>query len=253
MNKPAIELQKLCKSHPGSEPTLKDVSAKFASGQISVILGPSGAGKSTLLNCLLLAEKADSGSIFIKGLPVKGEQHDPRVICGVLQSPSLFAHLTVLENMTLAPKLVLKKTREAAEREALELLKQLGLETKANQYPHQLSGGEAQRTGIARALMMGPEILVLDEPTNALNEHWILILVGLLKELVRNGTTVIVSTHHLSFARLIADQVVILDESGCLQPVEDLKALPQSILDSKAPRRRKSDQMSENLAIGGLP
>jgi polar amino acid transport system ATP-binding protein len=179
-------------------------------------------------------EASDSGSILIHGKAQRPGYGDPSLISGVMQSPTLFQHMTVLENMTLAPRLVLKRNRDTTEKEALALLQELGIRDKADCYPHRLSGGEAQRAAIARALMMRPEILVLDEPTNALNDDWIACLESMLRHLAAQGTTILISTHYLDFARRVADHLFALQENG------QLHALPEPALRSGANRLVKT-------------
>ena len=225
-----IRLTRITRHNDGVQAAVLDaLDVTFATGKISAILGASGVGKSTLLNVLLMVEKAESGTIEINGKTVTSDRIDPTLISGMLQSTALFQHLTVLENLTLAPRLVLKQSAEVANQNAMEWLKKLGVEGKANSYPHQLSGGEVQRAGLARVLMMQPKILVLDEPTSALNEEWIGQLAVLLKDFSSNGGTVILTTHHLNFAERIADERFVL-EDGKLKVIDQI---PEQLLNAQ--------------------
>jgi polar amino acid transport system ATP-binding protein len=223
-----ISTQGLSKYYPGrTTPVLDRINAEFPESAISVILGVSGAGKTTLLKCLLHLETPDHGSICINGHAIHPGAVDPSLMGGVLQKPSLFQHLTVLENLMLAPKVVLKKHEHLVAADAFELLDALGVAHKAHNYPHELSGGEYQRISIARALLFRPQILILDEPTNALNEAWILELVAILRALADQGMTIIVSTHHLIFAHKIADKMFYLEGNGLLKPISTLPGIDE--------------------------
>ncbi len=188
---------------------LDDFSAEFPLGCINVIIGPSGCGKTTLFSCISGLEPFEqgvieyNGNVLIEGnRPVKQDTH---VIGYVLQGFSLFAHLTVLDNLTLAPRLVHKLPRKDAEARAREMLEKMHILDKQHDYPNQLSGGQQQRVAIARAIMMNPRVLLLDEPTNALDPQLVYALEKTIKELVADGLTLIVSTHHMGFADRIAD------------------------------------------------
>lgn len=198
-------------------PILDNVSAEFLPGAVSVIVGPSGCGKSTLFHCILQLEAADRGKIFIQDAPVQ-PGHKADSLGAVLQGASLFQHLNVMDNITLAPRVVLGQSPVQAEKTALKLLQQLQLEEKAQAFPHQLSGGEIQRVSIARALATHPKILLLDEPTTALDKHLAEDLIPLLKSLAAQGMTVVLSTHDLDFARKVGDVFFALSH-GALQPV----------------------------------
>lgn len=221
-----IRLEKLSLKHAdGAKPVLDNVSTEFRKGRISVILGASGTGKSTLMNCIMQVANPDSGRILLDGKPLNPQKNDPTQISGILQATALFQHMSVLENLTLAPRLVLKKTPTEANREALDLLNRLGILDKAYSFPHRLSGGEAQRAGLARALMMQPKVLVLDEPTSALNDEWADELAKLLKTLKAQGMTIILSTHHLAFAEKVADDLFLLKD-GRLKALEQVPDTP---------------------------
>ena len=188
-------------------------------GQILCIVGPSGAGKTTLLRCITGLEAADSGEFLIDGQPFdpKGMEASDAVMGVVFQDFNLFPHLSVLENITLAPQLVLKEAKAAAEQRGLDLLDQLGLEDKGGLYPYQLSGGQKQRVAIARALAMKPKILCYDEPTSALDPQLRDEVATLLLKLKAQGMTQLVVTHDMDFAEKIADKllkVTALDQKG---------------------------------------
>ncbi len=218
-----ISVKELTKFRAGRrEPVLNRIDAEFPEGSISVIIGVSGAGKSTFLKCLLNLETPDAGTLHLNGERLDPGDVNPALMGGVLQKPSLFQHLTVMENLMLAPKIVLKKPVDLIEMETLDMLDALGVADKAHYYPHELSGGEYQRVSIARALVFGPRILILDEPTNALNEAWIQELVAMLRALSDQGMTIIVSTHHLAFARQIADRLYHLQPNGKMQRLDDI-------------------------------
>ncbi len=217
-----LRLEKISRRYPGANRAVLDnLSVDFRAGRITVVMGASGAGKSTLINCILQADRPDAGCILCDGKPMEPERVDPTLISGMMQAPALFQHMTVLENLTLAPRVVLKQNAAEANRDALAVLNRLGILEKAYAYPAALSGGEAQRVALARAMMMKPRVLVLDEPTSALNEDWVLQLADILKSLKSQGTTIILSTHHVAFARAVADDLFLLAD-GHVTPVADL-------------------------------
>lgn len=195
--------------HYGKQRILNGFSAEFHHRAINVILGPSGCGKTTLFNILSGLEPFEYGAVFFDDqmiLEPNGVKHfEPGDIGYVLQGYSLFTHLTVLENLTLAPKLVRNIPKDRAQEYALAILHRFNLIDKRNAYPTQLSGGQQQRIAIARAIMMNPQVLILDEPTNALDPKLISSLERILLQLVADGLTIIVSTHHLGFAMRVAD------------------------------------------------
>lgn len=204
--------------HPGSvQPLLKDISVTFESGKVSAILGVSGCGKTTLLQALMNQIHPQSGEVYYDG-KLLGPKDLPSGLGVLFQSATLFPHLTVLENLTLAPVQVLKCTKAEAQHQALALLKEFGLEDKAAVYPQHLSGGEIQRVALARALAMKPGTLILDEPTTALNKTWVLELGSLLRGLADQGMTIVLSTHDLNFAQQVADALFVM-EDGALTPM----------------------------------
>ena len=189
----------------GSIHALDGVSADIRRGEVVVVIGPSGSGKSTFLRCLNLLERPSSGSITFGGVDIT----DPRVNIDVhrqkmgmvFQHFNLFPHMTILENMTLAPVKLLKKSREEAEAKARALLERVGLGDRADAYPSQLSGGQKQRIAIVRALCMEPEVMLFDEPTSALDPEMVGEVLEVMKDLARDGMTMVVVTHEMGFAR----------------------------------------------------
>ena len=213
-----LEIKNLKKSFDGRQ-ILNGVDLTVEDGQILCIVGPSGAGKTTLLRCITGLEAADSGEFLIDGqlFDPKGMEASDAVMGVVFQDFNLFPHLSVLENITLAPQLVLKEAKAAAEQRGLDLLDQLGLEDKGGLYPYQLSGGQKQRVAIARALAMKPKILCYDEPTSALDPQLRDEVATLLLKLKAQGMTQLVVTHDMDFAEKIADKllkVTALDQKG---------------------------------------
>ena len=199
----------------GSIHALDGVSADIRRGEVVVVIGPSGSGKSTFLRCLNLLERPSSGSITFGGVDIT----DPRVNIDVhrqkmgmvFQHFNLFPHMTILENMTLAPVKLLKKSREEAEAKARALLERVGLGDRADAYPSQLSGGQKQRIAIVRALCMEPEVMLFDEPTSALDPEMVGEVLEVMKDLARDGMTMVVVTHEMGFAREVGSRVVFMD------------------------------------------
>ena len=195
---------------------LKDVSIKIEKGEKIVIIGPSGSGKSTFLRCLNRLESPDGGQILFEG----NDLTDPNTnldLCRqkmgmVFQHFNLFPHLTVLQNITLAPVTLKLKTQEEAEKEAMELLERIGLPDKANVYPSTLSGGQKQRIAIVRSLAMHPDVMLFDEPTSALDPEMVGEVLEVMKDLAREGMTMVVVTHEMGFAREVADRVLFMNE-----------------------------------------
>jgi polar amino acid transport system ATP-binding protein len=199
----------------GSIHALDGVSADIRRGEVVVVIGPSGSGKSTFLRCLNLLERPSSGSITFGGVDIT----DPRVNIDVhrqkmgmvFQHFNLFPHMTILENMTLAPVKLLRKSREEAEAKARALLERVGLGDRADAYPSQLSGGQKQRIAIVRALCMEPEVMLFDEPTSALDPEMVGEVLEVMKDLARDGMTMVVVTHEMGFAREVGSRVVFMD------------------------------------------
>lgn len=212
-----IEVKDVHKVFGNSLHALNGVSETIRKGEVVVIVGPSGSGKSTFLRSLNLLEVPSSGSIFFEGIDITSKETNidmHRQKMGmVFQHFNLFPHKTILENITLAPIKVLKKSKEEAEARAMELLEKVGLAAKANAYPSQLSGGQKQRIAIVRALAMDPEVMLFDEPTSALDPEMVGEVLELMKELARDGMTMVVVTHEMGFAREVATRVIFM-ESG---------------------------------------
>ena len=224
------------KKNFGSLEVLKDISLEVTEGEVVVLIGPSGSGKSTLLRCLNQLEKATSGQIVIDGFDVTDKHTDINKVREnigmVFQHFNLFNHLNVLKNMTLAPVHLKTLSKEDANNKAMQLLERVGLSDKAGAYPSQLSGGQKQRVAIARALEMNPDIMLFDEPTSALDPEMVGEVLAVMKELARNGMTMIVVTHEIGFAREVASRVIFM-EGGYI--VEE--GTPEEVLDHpKEPR-----------------
>ena len=203
------------KKNFGKLEVLKDISVDVQEGEVVVLLGPSGSGKSTLLRCLNQLETATSGKIIIDGHDVTDKHTDINKVREnigmVFQHFNLFNHLTVLDNMTLAPVHLKLMNKEEARTEALRLLERVGLADKADAFPSQLSGGQKQRVAIARALEMKPDIMLFDEPTSALDPEMVGEVLAVMKELARDGMTMVVVTHEIGFAREVADRVIFME------------------------------------------
>lgn len=199
----------------GNVVALDDVSLSVKRGEVVVIIGPSGAGKSTLLRCINYLEKPDRGTIIVDGIPLTHEKtniNKVRAEVGmVFQQFNLFPHLTALENITLAQIVVRKRSRQEAERIAMELLEKVGIPDKAYAYPAQLSGGQQQRVAIARALAMQPKIMLFDEPTSALDPEMIKEVLDVMLQLAREGMTMVVVSHEMGFVKAAADRIVFMD------------------------------------------
>ncbi|MGI6632875.1 MAG: amino acid ABC transporter ATP-binding protein [Bacillota bacterium] len=199
----------------GSLQVLRGIDLRVEKGQVVVIIGPSGSGKSTFLRCLNYLEKPTSGTVTIDGVQLGEPGTDinrvRRTVGMVFQLFNLFPHLTVLQNVTLAPRKVMGMTAEAADEQAMELLRKVGLADKCDQYPSQLSGGQKQRVAIARALAMRPKVMLFDEPTSALDPEMIGEVLGVMKGLAQEGMTMIVVSHEMGFAREVADRVLLMD------------------------------------------
>ena len=215
---PYIVCDQVTKSF-GSHQVLKGVSTAFSKGEVTVIIGASGSGKSTLLRALNRLEPHDGGSITIDGVPVTDHEatlQKQRCEVGmVFQQFNLFGHMTVLDNITLAPRRIRSISRTAANAKAMQLLERVGMEAHAHKYPWQLSGGQQQRVAIARALAMEPQVMLFDEPTSALDPEMVQEVLEVMRELAKSGMTMIVVTHEMGFAREVADRVMFFDQ-GCI-------------------------------------
>jgi polar amino acid transport system ATP-binding protein len=206
---------------PHEVKALVNVSTKIEPGEVVVVCGPSGSGKSTFLRCLNRLERADNGHILIDGIDVM----DPRTninklraeVGMVFQSFNLFPHKNVIENITLAQKVVRKRSKADAEVKANALLKKVGIQDKSNAFPDNLSGGQQQRVAIARALAMDPKVMLFDEPTSALDPEMIGEVLDVMKTLAKEGMTMVVVTHEMGFAREVADRVIFMDEGAVVE------------------------------------
>ena len=215
---PVIELRHVEK-HFGSLHVLKDINLSVKKGEVVVVIGPSGSGKSTMCRTINRLETIDSGQILIEGkpLPQEGKELAAMRAGMVFQSFNLFAHKTVLENVTLAPVEVLGVSREDAEKRAMELLARVGVAEQAGKVPAQLSGGQQQRVAIARSLAMRPKAMLFDEPTSALDPEMINEVLEVMVELAQQGMTMIVVTHEMNFARRVADRVVFMADGQIIE------------------------------------
>ncbi len=224
---PYIVAEKVTKSF-GSHQVLKGVSTQFCTGEVTVIIGASGSGKSTLLRAINRLEPHDGGRITIDGVEVTDNEatlQKQRCEVGmVFQQFNLFGHMTVLDNVTLAPRRIHKTPRAQANAKAMALLERVGMQAHAHKYPWQLSGGQQQRVAIARALAMEPQVMLFDEPTSALDPEMVQEVLDVMRELARGSMTMIVVTHEMGFAREVSNQLIFLhkglvEENGCPKEV----------------------------------
>ncbi len=214
-----INIEKLSKSF-GSLEVLKDIDLHIRQGEVVVFIGPSGAGKSTLLRCINYLEVPTAGKVTVNGTVLSDSEdvlNAARANIGmVFQRFNLFPHLTVMENITIAPIKLLKTEKAAAEDKAMKLLERVGLADKKDSYPNQLSGGQQQRVAIARALAMNPKVMLFDEPTSALDPEMVGEVLAVMKDLAAEGMTMVIVTHQMDFAREVADRVLfIADKKIC--------------------------------------
>ena len=220
-----IEIKNVSKDYENNDGTIlhavKNATLTVNDGEVVVIIGPSGSGKSTLLRTVNALEKAQSGSIMIDGVDIMNPKSDIRKIREevgmVFQSFNLFPHLTVLENIILAPMKVKKMHKKEAEELGMKLLKRVGLEDKANQKPGQLSGGQQQRVAIARALAMQPKAMLFDEPTSALDPEMIKEVLDVMLELAKEGMTMLLVTHEMGFAKAAANKIVFMSDGEIIE------------------------------------
>ena len=200
---------------------LDGVSAEIHKGEVVVVIGPSGSGKSTFLRCLNLLELPTGGRILFDGVDITDKNCNINLhrqkMGMVFQHFNLFPHMTILKNMTIAPMQLLHKSKEEAEKTALELLGRVGLADRANAYPSQLSGGQKQRVAIVRALAMQPEVMLFDEPTSALDPEMVGEVLEVMQELAKSGMTMVVVTHEMGFAREVADRVLFMADGKLLE------------------------------------
>jgi ABC-type polar amino acid transport system ATPase subunit len=247
---PLLQLGSVVKSF-GDNVVLDGIDLEVATGEVLVVIGPSGIGKSTLLRCINLLEPLDSGRIVFEGAEITAKGTDVsqvrQQIGMVFQQFNLFPHLTVLDNLTLAARRIRKLRREEAESRAHLLLAQVGLEEKAHQHPHQLSGGQQQRVAIARALMMTPHVMLFDEVTSALDPELVGEVLVVMRDLAREGMTMLVVTHEMQFAREVGDRLVFMDEGRIVE-----QGVPADVLDRPQEERtrqflRRSLQLAHSL------
>ena len=239
---PIISVKGLQKHYEGGVHALDGVDMDVARGEVVVIIGPSGSGKSTLLRSLNLLETPTSGQILVDGVDLMDRKTNINLhrqkMGMVFQHFNLFPHMTVLKNMTLAPRKLLKKTRVQAEARAMELLHTVGLADRAEAYPSQLSGGQKQRIAIVRALCMEPDVMLFDEPTSALDPEMVGEVLEVMKDLARKGMTMLVVTHEMGFAREVATRVIFMDGGVIVE-----EGTPAEIFDAP-----KSDRLKSFLA-----
>ncbi|PZM63687.1 amino acid ABC transporter ATP-binding protein [Paenibacillus dendritiformis] len=227
-----IEIRDLHKSY-GELNILRGLNMTIEQGEVVVVIGPSGSGKSTFLRCLNLLETPTAGDILFEGMKINDKKHDinaTRAKMGmVFQSFNLFPHMSVMDNITLAPIKVKGKSKAEAEETAMDLLKKVGLADKASAYPDQLSGGQKQRIAIARALAMEPHVMLFDEPTSALDPEMVGEVLEVMKSLARDGMTMVIVTHEMGFAREVGDRIVFMDGGHIVEqgPPQQLFSAPQ--------------------------
>lgn len=231
-----IEIKNLHKSF-GHVEVLKGVDVSIAEKEVVVIIGPSGSGKSTLLRCMNYLEEPTSGDIIVDNMKLDKHADINKIrenIGMVFQRFNLFPHMTVLENITLAPMKVRKISKKEAVETAMDLLQRVGLKEKATAYPSQLSGGQQQRVAIARALAMKPKVMLFDEPTSALDPEMVTEVLDVMKKLAQQGMTMVVVTHEMGFAREVGDRVLFVDEGRIIE-----EGTPKEIFENPKQERTK--------------
>jgi len=227
-----LRTEGLCKSF-GKLQVLKGIDTTIRQGEVVSIIGPSGGGKSTFLRCLNLLETPTAGKVYFKGQDItdkKLKNNEFRQQIGmVFQNFNVFPNMTVLENITLAPILEKKVPKAQAEEEAMALLRRVGLEEKAKEYPRKLSGGQKQRLAIVRALAMHPEVMLFDEPTSALDPEMVKEVLNVIEELTRSGMTILIVTHEMGFAREVSDRVLFISDGVITEegPPEQIFTCPR--------------------------
>jgi polar amino acid transport system ATP-binding protein len=244
---PLLRLEDVSKSFDGHM-VLDHVDMAVRPHEVVCLIGPSGSGKSTLLKCVNLIEPVSGGSIYLEGDAITSAGIDQdairRNIGIVFQAFNLFPHMTVLDNVTLAPRRVLKMDRGSAEDEADKLLDRFGLADKRDEYPDRLSGGQQQRTAIVRALAMQPKLMLLDEVTSALDPELVGEVLMLIRELAKSGMTMVIATHEMGFAKDIADRVAFLDEGRIVE-----EGPPESIF--SAPKQERTQRFLDRIIQAG--
>ena len=247
---PVVRLEGVRKSF-GDNLVLDGIDLSVTSGEVLVVIGPSGSGKSTLLRCVNLLEPVDSGRIYFEGqeLTKKGVSlPDVRQRIGIVfQQFNLFPHLRVMDNLTLAARRIKKMPRAEAEQRAEQLLAQVGLEDKARSYPHQLSGGQQQRVAIARALVMSPHVMLFDEVTSALDPELVGEVLVVMRDLAREGMTMLVVTHEMQFAREVGDRLIFMDEGRIVEEGKPLDVLDRPREERTRRFLRRTLQLADSL------
>jgi len=247
---PVVRLEDVTKSF-GDNVVLDGIDLTVNAGEALVVIGPSGSGKSTLLRCVNLLEPVDSGRIFFDGEEITGKGvklHAIRQRIGIVfQQFNLFPHLRAIDNLTLASRRVAKVPRKEAEERAHQLLERVGLAEKARSYPHQLSGGQQQRVAIARALMMRPHVMLFDEVTSALDPELVGEVLVVMRDLARDGMTMIVVTHEMQFARDVGDQLIFMDEGKIVEQGDPIEVLDQPKAERTRRFLRRTLQLADSL------
>lgn len=240
-----ISIRNLKKSY-GDNLVFENVNAEISRGDVVVIIGPSGCGKSTFIRCINLLEKPDAGQIIIDGVDITQEGADidsvRRKMGMVYQSFNLFSHITILENVILAPVNVLKVPQKQAINDAFKYLKMVGIANRADYMPTQLSGGQKQRAAIARCLAMGPEIILFDEPTSALDPTMVDEVLAVIRKLAKSGMTCVIVTHEMNFAYNIANTILYIDDKGIYE-----RGTPEQIFNN--PQREKTKEFINKLKV----
>lgn len=231
-SEPIIRIENVHKRF-ATEHALRGISLDVQRGEVLVIIGPSGSGKSTLLRCINRLEHYDQGRIVVDNIPLDTATNINAVrteVGMVFQQFNLYAHLSVMDNLTLAQRVVRKRSKEEAEKIGMELLRKVGIPDKAHAYPHQLSGGQQQRVAIARALAMNPKIMLFDEPTSALDPEMIKEVLDVMLDLAKEGMTMVVVSHEMGFARAAAHRVIFMDAGQIVEiaPPQQLFTAPQN-------------------------
>lgn len=236
-NETILKIKNLNKNF-GTNEVLKDISTEIKKGEVVVIIGPSGSGKSTFLRCLNFLETPSSGEIIFNKMVISSASNEKSLnlyrskMGMVFQSFNLFPHLSVLENIMIAPKLVLRKSFLEARESALKLLCLVGLEAKVDAYPNSLSGGQQQRVAIARALAMNPEVMLFDEATSALDPELVGEVLKVMKDLALSGMTMVIVTHEMNFAKEVADRVILMDKGLIVE-----QGTPKNIFENPTEKR----------------
>ena len=242
-NETLIKVENLQKHfNGGAIKALDGINTEIKKGEVVVVIGPSGSGKSTFLRCLNLLEVPTGGSIFFEGTDITDEKTDINIhrqkMGMVFQHFNLFPHMTILKNMTIAPMKLLKKSEKEATELAMQLLKRVGLEHRANAYPSQLSGGQKQRIAIVRALCMEPDVMLFDEPTSALDPEMVGEVLEVMKQLAKDNMTMVVVTHEMGFAKEVATRVMFMADGRQIE-----EGTPQEIFENP-----KSERLQTFLA-----